>query len=639
MTLRTSAPHAKQRWMLLATAVLALTALAIGITLASIPSSFFVVKDQQGANDVPAQSDLTQMGRDDTSDSTKYKLFWSWDSTDQWTGTGQTGDACALFDSDADGNINTVVCGQVNNPNADPSVVQQTTASPYFFSCGDKKNDRCTTPSPLSYSSGQILAGVLGSPSNRNGNLITNTDPFPLVGSNTPNDSTLEVDIAKSLLPAGSVLVNVCSYPSAGNGGNNNPFDCITTPGGGLLTITKNVAGGTSQTFTFNVSPAPPAPQASSYQLTPTSGTASTDPIGIGITSSQSVSETIPGGWTLSSASCSVEGASGTTGSANLTTGVISGITIASGKNTTCTFNDAPLPGTIIVKKVVINDNGGTKAATDFSFSFDANATSTAFLQDPDNNPLHGKNTLSKSAGSYSITEPPVSGYTTTYDNCSFTLTNGGNQTCTITNDDQAGTLIVKKVVINDNGGTKVATDFSFSLDANATSTAFLQDPDNNPLHGKNTLSKSAGTYNITEPAVSGYSTSYTNCSNVSLANGGTQTCTITNDDVKASPGIGTTMNWTLNDSVTLSSFRTGGTGGTATFYLYKNDNTCSVAGNLVFSQTVNVDNSTGTAATTTGYTTSATGTYYWFVTYSGNNFNDANPGTGTCGAEVTTLP
>src|SRR5262249_53227854 len=61
-----------------------------GVTASmTIPYSFFAVLDQQGANDVPAQSDLTQMGRDN-SDLNYYQLFWSWDSIDQWTGTGQT---------------------------------------------------------------------------------------------------------------------------------------------------------------------------------------------------------------------------------------------------------------------------------------------------------------------------------------------------------------------------------------------------------------------------------------------------------------------------------------------------------------------------------------------------------------------
>src|SRR5437763_158391 len=61
----------------------------------TIPTNMFVVTDQQGANDVPGQVDLTQMGRDERTDPGFYDLFWNWDSIDQWTGTGQTGDACA----------------------------------------------------------------------------------------------------------------------------------------------------------------------------------------------------------------------------------------------------------------------------------------------------------------------------------------------------------------------------------------------------------------------------------------------------------------------------------------------------------------------------------------------------------------
>ena len=69
-----------------------------------------------------------------------------------------------------------------------------------------------------------------------------------------------------------------------------------------------------------------------------------------------------------------------------------------------------------------------------------------------------GQNDLSVAAGTYSVTEPAVTGYTTSYSNCSnLVIPNGGSATCTITNNDQAATLIVKKVVVNDNGGTKVA--------------------------------------------------------------------------------------------------------------------------------------------------------------------------------------
>ena len=66
--------------------------LTASLAISPIPPNFFAVKDQQGANDQPGQKDLTQMGRDE-SDPYYYKLFWSWDETAAWTGSGNTGDA------------------------------------------------------------------------------------------------------------------------------------------------------------------------------------------------------------------------------------------------------------------------------------------------------------------------------------------------------------------------------------------------------------------------------------------------------------------------------------------------------------------------------------------------------------------
>lgn len=67
-------------------------------------------------------------------------------------------------------------------------------------------------------------------------------------------------------------------------------------------------------------------------------------------------------------------------------------------------------------------------------------------------------------------------------------------------------TLIVKKVVINNNGGTKTASDFSFKIN-DGDAIAFEAD-------GQNNVTESVGTYTVTELAV-----------------GEEKTCTITNDD------------------------------------------------------------------------------------------------------------
>src|SRR5918995_4664415 len=141
----------------------------------TIPSGYFVVVDQGGANDVNAsQVDLTQMGRDDE-DATTYKLFWSWDATDDWTGAGQTGDACALFDNDGDGNVNFAVCARISNPDADPNTVKLTADSPMLFACTDARDDRCSQPTEIALITG-VQAGALGS-RDPNANLITDTDP------------------------------------------------------------------------------------------------------------------------------------------------------------------------------------------------------------------------------------------------------------------------------------------------------------------------------------------------------------------------------------------------------------------------------------------------------------------------------
>ena len=133
-------------------------------------------------------------------------------------------------------------------------------------------------------------------------------------------------------------------------------------------------------------------------------------------------------------------------------------------------------------------------------------------------------------AGTYSVTEPAAAGYATSYSNCSqLVIANGDTATCTITNDDVPATLIVKKVVVNDNGGTATADDFSFQVNGGQP-IAFEAD-------GQNDLMVDAGTYEVAEPAVAGYTTTYSGCDDIVLPLGGTATCTVTNNDVPRGQG------------------------------------------------------------------------------------------------------
>ena len=90
-------------------------------------------------------------------------------------------------------------------------------------------------------------------------------------------------------------------------------------------------------------------------------------------------------------------------------------------------------------------------------------------------------------------------------------------------------TIIVKKVVVNDEGGIETAGDFTFKVGDGAP-VAFVQDAQD-PLKGEKSVLVSAGTFTITEPTVEGYDTSYESCSSIVVGNGETKTCIITNDD------------------------------------------------------------------------------------------------------------
>jgi hypothetical protein len=105
----------------------------------------------------------------------------------------------------------------------------------------------------------------------------------------------------------------------------------------------------------------------------------------------------------------------------------------------------------------------------------------------------------------------PISGYVTTYDNCTdIVVPPGGYATCTITNDDIAPALHLRKTVTNDNGGTALPTAWTLS----ATGPT--------PLSGTSPVDSGAaflpGTYTLSESGgPSGYTASAWSC----VKNGG----------------------------------------------------------------------------------------------------------------------
>jgi uncharacterized protein involved in tellurium resistance len=195
-------------------------------------------------------------------------------------------------------------------------------------------------------------------------------------------------------------------------------------------------------------------------------------------------------------------------------------VTLALGETKTCTLTNNDQQATITVVKFVNNDHGGTAAPDDFKLTLDGNATTSGTAIDV--NP-----------GTYTAGETLLDGYT--FDGFSgdcdtdgkTTVALGEHKTCTLTNSDNGATLIVIKHVINDNGGTKTAGDFTM----NVTATNPSDDSFPGAESPGTSISLSAGSYSVDETDVAGYTKSIgADCSGT-IANGETKTCTITNDD------------------------------------------------------------------------------------------------------------
>ncbi|HEX6647940.1 MAG TPA: hypothetical protein VF075_00325, partial [Pyrinomonadaceae bacterium] len=272
------------------------------------------------------------------------------------------------------------------------------------------------------------------------------------------------------------------------------------------LTVIKHVIndnGGTKTASNFTVNVTATNPSSSSFAGAESPGTTITLDAG-----SYSVDEGAHAGYTKTlSADCSG--------------------TIAPGDNKTCTITNDDIAPKLIVIKHVINDNGGTATAANFTLdSGGANDTPDNFAgaESPGTE-------VTLDAGSYNVTESGPSGYTASYSaDCSGSIGVGDTKTCTVTNDDKAAKLIVIKHVINDNGGS--ATAANFTLDSGGANDT----PDN--FAGAESpgteVTLDAGSYNVTESGPSGYTASYSADCSGTIANGQTMTCTVTNDDQAA---------------------------------------------------------------------------------------------------------
>lgn len=175
------------------------------IEVASLP--LVCENDTGGANDDPGQKDLTRQC-DAPLSSNPLVIAWNWDVIS--TGGNNTIDACALFDTDNDGNINYALCASWLGTG------QQVSTSPVLYSCGDTRPDRCPGSAALtiSYGSDCEIDRV-------------NDDPFP-AGDSYQLDTRAYCSINLNDVGGAAVadFVDVCSF-TQGNKPGSAPSDCI----------------------------------------------------------------------------------------------------------------------------------------------------------------------------------------------------------------------------------------------------------------------------------------------------------------------------------------------------------------------------------------------------------------------------
>jgi hypothetical protein len=269
-------------------------------------------------------------------------------------------------------------------------------------------------------------------------------------------------------------LINVCSFNSGQP--NSDPSDCVVTPESGFLSIVKVADPDDDTAFQFNAS------EASTYGDTTwtINGSGEILMIPYPTTETLDLSEVVPAGWDLTSASCTIAGTTGTTGAFDEETATITDLEIREGLETTCTFNNAMPMGNIIVRKVA--NPVGTTAV----FPFDPSWSDTNFNLSEGSPPfMMSKGSGPLPAGTYTVSElvpsnwkltdlvcaDPDNGSEVDFTTATATVDLDANETvtCTFTDTKNGRIKIVKEIPIKNYTGTQ-----KFEFDPSWSETNFF---------------------------------------------------------------------------------------------------------------------------------------------------------------------
>ena len=210
-------------------------------------------------------------------------------------------------------------------------------------------------------------------------------------------------------------------------------------------------------------------------------------------------------------------------------------VTLGVGDNKTCYINNNDIPPSLVLIKNVVNDNGGTAVAANWTLGT-AGITATQISGSGG-----AASDASFLAGSYTMSEIGPAGYAASAWSCTgdgtqvgnvITLGVGQSAICTIVNNDIPPSLTLVKTVTNNDGGTAVAANWTLSATNGPT-----------PISGAGGATSDAnfvaGTYDLSETSLAGYAAGDWGCvggsqsgSQITIGIGQTATCTINNDDI-----------------------------------------------------------------------------------------------------------
>ena len=165
---------------------------------------------------------------------------------------------------------------------------------------------------------------------------------------------------------------------------------------------------------------------------------------------------------------------------------------LANGQSRTCEITNNDQPAQLTIIKRIVNDNGGSATVGAFNITTSAGAlTFGAAVQNPTNQFNYTSQTLTVNAGTFTLIESDVTGYSEGAWSCTGTgaagtpnptrFAPGGHVTCEIANNDIAPSS--DKNVTNDNGGSATAS--TWTLRAGAAPPTPVQRRSGSPAHGR----------------------------------------------------------------------------------------------------------------------------------------------------------